>query len=72
MTVMVFSALWLLCSHVCSMFYCLIGNALLIYYVIVNFFEIAHIITVSINRNTLTNYNKATKHVTSNTHHYIP
>jgi len=27
--------------------------------------------TVSINRNTLTNYNKATKDVTSNTHHYI-
>jgi len=29
-------------------------------------------ITVSINRNTLTNYNKATKHIMSNTHHYIP
>ena len=29
-------------------------------------------ITVSINRNTLTNYKKVTKHVTSNTHHYIP
>jgi len=33
---MVFSALWLLCSHVCSMFYWLMGNALLIYYVTVN------------------------------------
>ena len=33
--VMVISALWLLCSRVCSMLYCLIGNALLIYYVIV-------------------------------------
>ena len=28
-------------------------------------------ITVSINGNTLTNYNKATKHVTSNTHHLL-
>jgi len=35
-TVMVFSALWLLCPHVCSMFCCLIGNDLLISYVIVN------------------------------------
>jgi len=34
--VVVFSALWLLCSHVCSMFYWMIGNALLIYYVTVN------------------------------------
>jgi len=30
------------------------------------------LIIVIINRNTLTNYNKATKHVTSNTHRYIP
>jgi len=28
-------------------------------------------ITVSINRNTLTNYNKATKHVTPNAHYYV-
>jgi len=35
-TLMVISALRFLCPHVCSVFCCLIGNALLIYYVIVN------------------------------------
>ena len=29
-------------------------------------------VIISINRNMLTNYKRATKHVTSNTHHYIP
>ena len=33
---MMFSALSLLCSYVCSMFHWLIGNAMLIYHVIVN------------------------------------
>jgi len=32
----VFSAVWLLCCHVCSMFYWLTGNAVLIYHAIVN------------------------------------
>ena len=36
-----------------------------------NIHKAENTITVSINRNTLTNHNKATKHVTTNTHHYI-
>jgi len=36
MTVTVFSVLCLLCSDVCSMLYWMIGNVLIIYYVMVN------------------------------------